>query len=291
MPQQRLIAFNMGVPIRTGATLACSKFDPAGDCYLNGKGMRAANKIWGISLEWTACWEGQHSYTLASDNCYAAIWRKVVMAKRDTGQRGAARELAAPRPDAHSDETTGIRPWWASRRLAATGRLVGLAAVISATVIAVGTPLTHSPSAIADKGNRNTPSVTGQAVVPTATVSGVADPTEGAQYFGSIMGSYNDMQAALRTIGNGLQNPINWDTIKAGCQQLSNAGALLKSTLPSPDSRVTFRIQSAVDNINTASDICNGLGPTSTQADLDHMMSFVNTANGDFKAVKQILSH
>ena len=207
------------------------------------------------------------------------------MSTRDTGQSAARRSAAA-----RADATTRIRPRWARRWVTATGRLVALAAVVAAIAIGAGSPVANSPSAIADKGNRNTPSVTGALDVPTAVVSGVAAPIDKAQYYVSLTGGWKTMQAALQTINRGLQAQ-DFDVVKAGCQQLSNAAGLFKSTLPSPDSRVTFRIQSAVDNINNASDACMGLGPTSTQADLDHMMSFIISTDTDLKTVNQILGH
>ena len=204
------------------------------------------------------------------------------MSTGDIGQHGTAREPA-------TDPATAIRPWWATRWVTTTGRLVGLAAVVTAIAIGTGTQLANSPTAIADKGGRATPSVTGVEAVPTAIVSGVADPTSALDYFSSLSGGYQTMQAALQNIGKALQAQ-DFDSVKAGCQQLRSGGQLLKSTLPSPNSRVTFRIQSAVDNIDSAADLCMGLGPTSTQADLDHMMSFIDNANADFKTVKQTLA-
>ena len=206
------------------------------------------------------------------------------MATRDIGHLDAARRSAIT----HTDATTGIRRWWTTRWVTATGRVVGLAAVVTAIAIGAGTQLGNSPSAIADKGGRATPTVTGQGDVPAAIVSGVADPTSALEYFNSLTGGYRMYQTALQNISAALAAQ-DFDAVKAGCQQLSNAGQLFKSTLPSPNSRVTFRMQSAVDAIGTASDICMGFGPTSTGADLDHMMSYINNANNDFKTVKQIL--
>jgi TolA-binding protein len=190
------------------------------------------------------------------------------MATRDSGHRGAA----------------GARRW-----LTVTARVVGSGAVVTAIAIGSGMQLANSPSAIADRGDRPTPTFGGVVATPTATVSGVADPTSGIEYFSSLNGSFQNLQYALESIAKAL-NANDWDSVKAGCQQLAASGQQMRGTLPSPDSRATFRIQAAVDNISSASSACMALGPTSTQDDLNHMMSYINSANTDYKTVKQILA-
>jgi hypothetical protein len=179
---------------------------------------------------------------------------------------------------------------WARRRVNATGQVVGLAAVITATAIVLGAQLASSPSAIADNGDRPQPTFGGVGIgaKPTAIVSGVANPTTGAEYLGSLNGAYNTMNNSLQAISQALQAQ-DWDSVKSGCGALANSGQQFKNTLPSPDSRATFRMQDAVDEIANASNVCMTLGPASTQDDLNHMMSSINDANLDFKTVKQIL--
>ena len=169
-----------------------------------------------------------------------------------------------------------IRRWYDARWVRATARLAGFGAVITAAVICTATPLSGPPSATAN-------------TTPTATVSGVADPESGADFLKSLSGPYSSMGSALTNMGNAIKAQ-DWDGVHGTCQDLRGSGQQLKAKLPSPDSRVTPEIQAAVDDINSASDICAGFGPQTQQSDFNQMMSFINDARSHITHVKTILT-
>jgi hypothetical protein len=166
-------------------------------------------------------------------------------------------------------------PWYRAKWVGAGGVLMGSAAIVAAAAIAAGAQLASSPTALAGPK-------------PTATVSGVADPGSANSYLSSIGPAWQLMQSSLQNLANAVQ-AADWTAINTSCQQLAGAAQRYQASLPSPDSRVTPRIQSAADNINQAVDVCMTWVPGS-QPDVAQLMSHVEDATADLRKAKTILA-
>ena len=195
--------------------------------------------------------------------------------RNNVDERGAAASAA---PQTTSADAAKPRVWYRKSRAGAAGVVVGSAAVVAAAAIGAGAQLAGSPTATALPVD-----------TPTATVSGVAPPSKEAQYWSKVDPAYTDMESAVQALSNASDGG-NPDAMKAACQQLSKSGQELKNTLPSPDSKVTPRIQEAVDNINSAYNVCMTLGPDTSQADVNQFTDAINAARAHLKSAQQIVA-
>ena len=155
------------------------------------------------------------------------------------------------------------------------GVLAGSVAVLIVTVGPAATPFAGSPRAVAA-----TATATASA---SAKVSGAALPSELNNYmYATLAIPSKNLQTALATIQTNWQAK-DWDSLQVGCRQLRAAGRQFEDTLPSPDSRITPRIQGAADDMLAAADICATFGPDSTAADYDPLNARIVDA---FKRIK-----
>ncbi len=161
------------------------------------------------------------------------------------------------------------------------GVVISAGAIGAAMLMASGTELASSPSA----GAFSTATASA-----SATVSGVADEPTASGYLQKLASVDQQMESAVQSVADGV-NKQDWNAATTACQQLSGSGQAFRAMLPSPDSRITPRLQQVADKINAASGLCMAFGPTTTQADWDQFISSVNGARSDLTGAAQILRH
>lgn len=158
------------------------------------------------------------------------------------------------------------------KRFRVVGAAAAFAAVGAAAVAVSVTEIDTAPRANA-------------APKPTATVSGAASPKANYQYFDSITPSYEAMDASLKNISTAVESQ-NWNALSSGCQTLAGSGDSFAGSLPSPDSRITPRMQRVASEIGSAADVCMSWGP-GAPADVAQMMSHIDTAMKNLRAAKK----
>lgn len=162
------------------------------------------------------------------------------------------------------------------------GVVVSSGAIGVAVVVASGTQMAGSANA------GTFPTATASA---TATVSGVADDSTATGYLQKLVSVDQQMESAVSALANGVQNG-DWDAAGTACQQLSGSGDAFRAMLPSPDSRVSPRVEQAADDVSAASGVCRTFGAgTTTQADWDQCAASIKAARSDLTGAAQILRH
>ncbi|HEY7054092.1 MAG TPA: hypothetical protein VH496_18460 [Mycobacterium sp.] len=165
------------------------------------------------------------------------------------------------------------------RRLRIVGLTASAGAVVAAAVIVAGQQLATAPHATAAPDPTK----------PTATVSGVGEPTRLLLYQQSLGPAYDNMQSALQNIDNSLRKG-DWDGAIDGCHELADSGAQFKALLPTPDQKLTSKVRQAAAEIANASNVCMNFGPSTTNADYNQMQSYVSKAIDNLVAAKGIMS-
>jgi hypothetical protein len=161
------------------------------------------------------------------------------------------------------------------QRVRSCGLFVAATAVASAGVVTMGTSLGGY-------------SIASARPTATATVSGAADDNSAFKWYGELVEPYKVMDAALKTFSNGIRAQ-DVALMGDGCNRITNAANKFEATLPSPDAKVNFRIQSLVDNLNSAASLCATYGAGTTWESAAPMMDYIDDANNDIRVVKQIL--
>jgi hypothetical protein len=191
------------------------------------------------------------------------------------------------------------------RQLAGVGAvLVGLAAAVSATVVAGGTQVANMPSAVASTTDA-TPwmprpgglprTASGQLFFPdmksqVSSQGTVRSPQESSPvlaWAAEASDSGQDIQSAVQSV----QGAIGAGDVagaKAACQQMSDANQRLNATLPTPVAALTSEVRGAVDEIGAASSVCLNAGPNAGQAEIDSFTSHVNAAMAHFTRAQEI---
>jgi hypothetical protein len=75
--------------------------------------------------------------------------------------------------------------------------------------------------------------------------------TRASEPMSNIHRAEDDALTALRS-----NKPIDFDKLKAACTQLGDADRALQNVMPTPDPNLTAEVQQAVDNFETAADVC-----------------------------------
>jgi hypothetical protein len=146
--------------------------------------------------------------------------------------------------------------------------LVGLAAAVSATVVAGGMQVATVPSAVAS---------TTDATPWMPRPGGLPLTASGQPFFPDMWSHGQDIQSAVQSV----QAAIGAGDVagaKAACQQMSDANQRLKATLPTPVAALTSEVRDVVDEIGAASSVCLNAGPNAGQAEIDSFTSHLNAA-------------
>jgi hypothetical protein len=176
--------------------------------------------------------------------------------------------------------------------------LVGLAAAVSATVVAGGTQVANMPSAVASTTDA-TPWMPRPAGLPAffpemwsrvSSQGTVRSPQESSPvlaWAAKASDASQDIQSAVQRV----QGAIGAGDVagaKAACQQMSDANQRLNATLPTPVRALTSEVQGAVDEIGAASSVCLNAGPNAGQAEIDSFTSHVSAAMAHFTRAQEI---
>lgn len=176
--------------------------------------------------------------------------------------------------------------------------LVGLAAAVSATVVAGGTQVANMPSAVASTTDA-TPWVPRPNTMPSffpdmssqvSSQGTVRSPQESSPvlaWAAKASDASQDIQSAVQRV----QGAIGAGDVagaKAACQQMSDANQRLNATLPTPVAALTSEVRGVVDEIGAASSVCLNAGPNAGQAEIDSFTSHVNAATVHFTRAQEI---
>jgi hypothetical protein len=191
------------------------------------------------------------------------------------------------------------------KQLAGVGAvLVGLAAAVSAAVVAGGTQVATVPSAVASTTDATPwmprpgglPRTTqGWLLFPemwsdVASQGTVRSPQESSPvlaWAAKASDAGQDIQSAVQSV----QGAIGAGDVagaKAACQRMSNANQRLNATLPTPVRALTSEVQGVVDEIGAASSVCLNAGPNAGQADIDSFTSHLNAAMAHYTRAQEI---
>ena len=176
--------------------------------------------------------------------------------------------------------------------------LVGLAAAVSATVVAGGMQVANIPSAVASTTDA-TPWMPRPNTLPpffpdmwseVSSQGTVRSPQESSPvlaWAAKASDASQDIQSAVQSV----QGAIGAGDVagaKAACQQMSDANQRLNATLPTPVPALTSEVRGAVDEIGAASSVCLNAGPNAGQAEIDSFTSHVNAAMAHFTRAQEI---
>jgi hypothetical protein len=198
-----------------------------------------------------------------------------------------------------AEASTEIEPWYRNKWTGVAAVVLGSTAAVIATVVAAGTQIASSPIAGANTITATSwnprPTAAPLPQKPDSTVNNQGN-LGGNSGSGAGAGSgwaskagppLHDIQTAMQTMTTAVKAQ-DFDSLKAACGQLGDAGRRLGATLPSRDPGLTSEIQAAVDDIATASSSCTTLGPGSGQGDLSVVTSPLNDATAHLSKAEQI---
>jgi hypothetical protein len=146
----------------------------------------------------------------------------------------------------------------------------GFAAAIAALVVATGSQLAGSPSAMAST-SRPTPfqnPIFAPIPAPKPPSSVGSNRSAGdADWISKALPAYGDVQAGIQRVAESL-NAQDIDGTKAACQRLGEAGQRLGAALPSTLSPLSRELSVAVDDVRAGTSACGSLGtdPEGAQA-------------------------
>jgi hypothetical protein len=137
----------------------------------------------------------------------------------------------------------------------------------------------------------------GGLAVAAATLFAVGTPATAGAVYPGVPEWYSQAKVHFdntRTYMQAVTDAINANDIGALRSACSSAhdelASNLQAHLPTPDPALTTALQSEIDDVHTAMNICMSLGPNSTPADLESADSFMRQANLHMKTVDAILA-